>query len=68
LQEYTIDQMRVMLHDVSDIVSSEPDRFGERTEEYSYESMHKCSFAHAMGMPSYLLDMFHRQSLQQRLW
>lgn len=51
-----------MLHDVSDIVSSEPDRFRERTED-SYESMYTCSFAHVMGMRSNLLQLFDRRYL-----
>ena len=61
LQEYTTDQMRVMLHDVSDIVSTEPDRFGRRTKAgYTIDSMFKCSVAHMMGMQGYLLEHFER--------
>jgi hypothetical protein len=60
-QEYTTDQMRVMLHDVSDIVSTEPDRFGRRTKAgYTIDSMFKCSVAHMMGMQGYLLEHFER--------
>jgi hypothetical protein len=63
LQEYTTDQMRVMLHDVSDIVSAEPDRFGRRNKAgFTIDSMFKCSFAHMMGMQSYLLEHFERRS------
>lgn len=63
--------MVVMMHDVSDIVSSEPDRFRERTED-SYESMYTCSFAHVMGMRSNLLQLFdmrylHAAVMQQDL-
>ena len=60
LQEYTTDQMRVMLHDVSDIVvkfvSTEPDRDAGST----IDSMFKCSVAHMMGMQGYLLEHFER--------
>jgi hypothetical protein len=63
LQEYTTDQMRVMLHDVSDIVSTEPDRFGKRTRAgFTIDSMFKCSIAHMMGMHGYLLEQFERGS------
>ena len=54
--------MRVMLHDVSDIVSAEPDRFGRRAKAgYTIDLMFKCSFAHMMGMQSYLLEHFDRR-------
>jgi hypothetical protein len=53
--------MRVMLHDVSDIVSTEPDRFGRRAKAgYTIDSMFKCSVAHMMGMQGYLLEHFER--------
>ena len=57
--------MRVMLHDVSDIVSAKPDRFGTPSraeDDYAIDSMFKCSFAHMMGMQSYLLEHFDRRA------
>ena len=61
LQEYTTEEMREMLLDVSDIVSTEPDRFGIRTEAgYTIDTMFKCSVAHMMGMQGYLLELFER--------
>jgi hypothetical protein len=55
--------MRVMLHDVSDIVSAKPDRFGRSAKAgYTIDSMFKCSFAHMMGMHSNLLEQFHWRS------
>jgi hypothetical protein len=60
--------MRVMLHDVSDIVSTEPDRFGRRTKAgYTIDSMFKCSFAHVMGMKSHLLEHFSLKTTLQKL-
>ena len=74
--------MRVMLHDVSDIVSTDPDRFGKRkpvsvqlrimlhnvsTAAYTAESMFKSSVAHMMGMQSYLLEHFERGSEPHRV-
>ena len=59
--------MRVMLHDVSDIVSTDPDRFGKRTKAGFLDSMFKCSFAHMLGMQSYLLEQFERGSDPHRV-
>jgi hypothetical protein len=53
--------MRVMLHDVSDIVSTDPDRFAKRARTgFTIDSMFKCSVAHMMGMQGYLLEHFER--------
>jgi hypothetical protein len=53
--------MRVMLHDVSDIVSTEADRFSKRPRSaFTIESMFKSSVAHMMGMQVYLLEHFER--------
>jgi hypothetical protein len=61
LQEYTTDEMRIMLHDVSDIVSTNPDRFGKRNRAgFTIGSIFKSSIAHMMGMQSYLLEHFER--------
>ena len=59
--------MRVMLHDVSDIVSTDPDRFGKRKPAFNVESMFKSSVAHMMGMQSYLLEHFERGSEPHRV-
>jgi hypothetical protein len=67
LQEYTTDEMREMLLDVSDIVSTEPDRFGIRTEAgYTIDSMFKWSVAHMMGMQGHLLELFERVVFNDR--
>ena len=60
-QEHTKEELRVLLEDVSDIVSTEPDRFGRRAKAgYTIDSMYKCSVAHMMGMQGYLLEHFER--------
>ena len=62
--------MRVMLHDVSDIVSAKPDRFGTPSraeDDYAIDSMFKCSFAHMMGMQSHLLEHFSLKTTLQKL-
>jgi len=61
--------MRVMLHDVSDIVSAKPDRFGTPSraeDDYAIDSMFKCSFAHMMGMQSHLLEHFSLKTTWQK--
>jgi len=53
--------MRVMLQDVSDIVSTNPDRFSKRPRNlFTIDSIFKSSIAHMMGMQCYLLENFER--------
>ncbi len=63
---YTAEQMRLLVENVSDIVSAEPDRFGKPSraqDDYSIDSMFKWSFAHVMGMQSHLLKHFSLHSV-----
>ncbi len=59
--------MRVMFRDVSDIVSTDRDRFRKRKPAFTVDSMFKSSVAHMMGMQSNLLEHFERGSEPHRV-